>query len=156
MVEKENHDKENKGKVEHRNGIEDIKYNSLRNNNVINDKEPVEKTIDFYKLNSTVAKVELGAVNFLLKIDHNETFLSFKRKLIARIGRFAFPEKKVNEKNIDLDEYKDFKFVIRHGESLYLLENDQDLEAGMILKDNILDVVVKKEEDGDISFFTNS
>lgn len=96
--------------------------------------------------NEIAAKVEFSDLYFLIKFNPDEGFIKLKRKIIARVGQKFFPDKNINEDNIDLNHYLDFNFSIRDKGNLYLLENNEDLHAAIVLNEGKLDIVIKSSK----------
>lgn len=96
---------------------------------------------------SYAAKIEFGDLLFLIQYNGSESLSLIKKKVIARVGRHFYSEKNIKEDKIDLSLYHDFHFYIRHDGNLYLLENDDDLGAAMMLTENKLDIVIRNKQD---------
>ncbi|KAM0674788.1 hypothetical protein GVAV_001607 [Gurleya vavrai] len=121
------------------------KINNLVTNKVseLNHQRYNKQNKSFDNTEFLAAKIEFVDLLFLVKLTSFEKFYDFKKKIIARIGRHFYPEKHISEKNIDLNHYEEFVFYTRDGGNLYLLENDDDLQAAIIITNGKLDIVIE-------------
>lgn len=85
--------------------------------------------------------VEFGDLRFFIFFS-SLNYLELKRKSIKRVGEHFYPNTKIDETMIDLNQYKDFHLFLKYREKLYLLDSDDDLKAGICFLNGRLNVVI--------------
>ncbi|KAM0685932.1 hypothetical protein COBT_002851 [Conglomerata obtusa] len=132
---------------------ENIQNRNFYNRSIQDEKNIPVKNVEYENVNSSsndtkfyAAKIEFSDLLFLIKTHEKEKFYDLRKRIIARIGTHFYPEKKITVDNIDLTHYQDFVFFIRENGNLYLLENDDDLEAAIIITNGKLDIVIESSK----------
>ena len=100
------------------------------------------------ELRSRAAVVRFGNLRFFVSYAENAGLDVFKKTAISRIGKFFYPEKEISETEIDLCEYAEFAFYVRHGDVNVCLDNDIDYRAAVAFLDGKLDVNITTAQEG--------
>jgi hypothetical protein len=87
-----------------------------------------------------IVLVEFADLNFLVPL-FNNSFGSFREKVIKRIGGHFFPMQSMEF--VTLDDYDEFAFYVKRGERLVVLENDEDLACALFYFERRLEVLIR-------------
>lgn len=91
------------------------------------------------------AKICFGDLLFLIQYNTEDSLEIIKKRIIARVGMYFFEGQRIHKNKIDLNLYTNFFFFVRHDGCQYLLENEDDLKASLMLTNYKLDIVIKNK-----------
>ncbi|EPR79996.1 hypothetical protein SLOPH_1794 [Spraguea lophii 42_110] len=144
--------------------IEDTKKNekkTYKSKETIDEKEHIKSKLDLIDYKKTILsqhQIKFGErkkEDLFFRIEFNDLrfFISsqkqienIKKKSIARIGKYFYPEKQIIDKMIDLKQYEEFKFYIKDKKKLYHLEIEEDLISSLHNLGNKLNIIIKLDK----------